>query len=111
MSKKVVFNLLNFKYAEIRENLTASSPKVLVQSHQEVHHGECDNREEASAKGCSQMPVTSRDSQTETSVPPKKTSWERAVLVIVLIIVALIGAFSANMPLVEDTLNKLIENL
>lgn len=104
------FKLLSL---ECTKSESDSHPAKTKNSSPENHLTEPDERKRDPARERSKMPVTSEENvQAKTPDPiEQKTSWKKVVLVIVLVIIAIIGIRTANMPLINDALAKLVEML
>lgn len=79
----------------------------------ECRDTELEERKRDPAKERSEMPVTSEENAQAKTPDSKehKNPWKKVVLAIVLAIMAIIAAYTANTPLVNDMLTKLVEIL
>lgn len=110
--KKTTFSL-KFLDIQFTKSVTDSPPASAKKSSPECHHVEPLERNGDPAKERSEMPVTSeKNAQAKTPDPIEhKTSGKKVVLAAVLVIMAIIAACTANTPLVNNMLTKLVEIL
>lgn len=103
------------KRSEFQYTVSESDPLPVYSDNTslECHHVDPMERKEDPAEERSEMPVTSEENAQAKTPDPKehKTPRKKVVLAIVLVIIAIIAACTANTPLVNDMLTKLVEIL